>query len=319
MPKLINKDVMKKAIEAFATQPGITNNEVATLVGVHPQTVKMWRSSPQFIDAIYDTYMVQFGSELPAVLQSMVNQAKAGNVQAGRLVLEHSGKLVKNVNVTVDSPFEKFIKVEQKTVEFRDAEVQDIVDSIEDIPDVVLPEPDSRDQADRAIDEVRDIKDEIRKSKRALARKKMYKLRKRAEAVGLDPLGKKPTSLEKDNWIKEIEYLESEKELEVKNLHNKLESYIGIDAVYVVRSGISNIYKIGHSSDVTKRIKGLSTGNPEPLHVIAVSPGGKDLEKKIHSQFKDFNQKGEWFKIEKSKLVDLLVIINDNGGDVYED
>ena len=123
MPKLINKDVMKKAIEVFATQPGVTNKEVAELVGVHPQTVKMWRSSPQFIDAIYDTYMVQFGSELPAVLQSMVNQAKAGNVQAGRLVLEHSGKLVKNVNVTVDSPFEKFIKVEKKEVEFSKGEL----------------------------------------------------------------------------------------------------------------------------------------------------------------------------------------------------
>ena len=41
---------------------------------------------------------------------SMVREAKAGNVQAARLVLEHSGKLVKNVNVTIDSPFEKWLK-----------------------------------------------------------------------------------------------------------------------------------------------------------------------------------------------------------------
>ena len=78
---------------------------------------------------------------------------------------------------------------------------------------MVLPEPDTRDQDDRAIEEVRDIKAEIKKSKRALARKKMYKLRKRAEAVGLDPLGKKPTSLEKENWVKEIEHREAEEEL----------------------------------------------------------------------------------------------------------
>ena len=39
--------------------------------------------------------MVTFGSRLPTVLNSMVREAEAGNVQAGRLVLEHSGKLIK--------------------------------------------------------------------------------------------------------------------------------------------------------------------------------------------------------------------------------
>ena len=47
------------------------------------------------------------------VLNSMIREAIEGNVQAGRLVLEHSGKLVKNINVTVDSPFEKFLKAEE--------------------------------------------------------------------------------------------------------------------------------------------------------------------------------------------------------------
>ena len=201
---------MKKAIEVFATQPGITNNEVAELVGVHPQTVKMWRSSPQFIDAIYDSYMVQFGSELPAVLQSMINQAKAGNVQAGRLVLEHSGKLVKNINVTLDSPFEKFLKEDKKEVEYRDAEIQDIVEEIPDIQDVVLPPMNNEDQEYRKEIETQEVMDNIKRSKRCLGRRKMYKLRKRAEAVGLEPLTGKPKAIEKERWIKEIERRENE-------------------------------------------------------------------------------------------------------------
>jgi len=39
----------------------------------------------------------------------------------------------------------------------------------------------------------------------------MYKLRKRAESVGLEPLGKKPSALEKENWLKEIERREDER------------------------------------------------------------------------------------------------------------
>ncbi len=66
--------------------------------------------------------MTKFGSQLPLVLESMIREAVSGNVQAGRLVLEHSGKLVKNVHVQVDSPFEKFLKSE---VEFDEVEVID--------------------------------------------------------------------------------------------------------------------------------------------------------------------------------------------------
>ena len=88
------------AVELFATQPDLTIAEVAAMIGVTPKAVKTWRENINFMEAIYDRYMVEFGGELPAVLMAMVREAKSGNVQAGRLVLEHSGKLVKNVNVT---------------------------------------------------------------------------------------------------------------------------------------------------------------------------------------------------------------------------
>ena len=167
---------------------------------------------PCFVDAIYDTYMVYYGSEIPSVLQAMIDQAKAGNVQAGRLVLEHSGKLIKNVNITIDSPLDKFLKADASPVEYVDAEIQDIVDdmpNIQDDVDRVIPKQTEthKEQKDR---EVKDIKKEIGMHKRSVARKKMYKLRKRAEAVGLEPLGKKPSALEKENWLKEIERREND-------------------------------------------------------------------------------------------------------------
>ena len=129
----------KKAAELMALIPSISIQEIANKLNVHTQTVINWRRDPNFVDMVYSIYMVEFGAEIPSVLQAMVREAKAGNVQAGRLVLEHSGKLVKNINVTIDSPFEKFLKAEEAEVEFMDAEVQDVVDDIPDIPDIVLP------------------------------------------------------------------------------------------------------------------------------------------------------------------------------------
>ena len=103
MNKLQKYSQLKKiAIEHSATSPNLTNKELADILNINERTIDTWRADPNFMDAIYDRYMVLFGGELPAVLNAMIREAKSGNVQAGRLVLEHSGKLVKNINVTVD-------------------------------------------------------------------------------------------------------------------------------------------------------------------------------------------------------------------------
>ena len=77
---------------------------------------------PEFHLAIYNHYMSEFDSKLPSILDAMVREAQEGNVQAGRLILEHSGKLIKNiVNVTI-SPYEMFLnKVD--SVEIVDSEI----------------------------------------------------------------------------------------------------------------------------------------------------------------------------------------------------
>ena len=133
-------DIIKKkkkpskilAIDLFAFNPQITVQQVADQLGVTKKSVLMWREDPNFIDAIYDRYMVEFGSQLPSVLNAMVREAQAGNVQAGRLVLEHSGKLVKNINVTIDSPFEKFLKGVESAEVVEDDDIIDVAESIDD-------------------------------------------------------------------------------------------------------------------------------------------------------------------------------------------
>ena len=164
MTDLLKRPDVMRAVELYALNPEITASEIAKELNVSTTMIYNWRKNPNFVDAIYERYMVEFGSELPAVLSAMVREAKHGNVQAARLVLEHSGKLVKNVNVTIDSPFEKFLKAEKAEVEYVDAEVEEIVDSVPDI-EIPLPERKVEDQRKRVHREKKQLKRKIKSAK----------------------------------------------------------------------------------------------------------------------------------------------------------
>ena len=211
MTKLQKYDQIKKvAVEHFATNPGLTVKELAIELGVTERTIVKWRTDPNFMDAIYDRYMVLFGGELPAVLNAMIREAKSGNVQAGRLVLEHSGKLVKNINVTVDSPFEKYLKA----VDIDDAEDAEIIEAMEDIPVIeTLPERDTEPPVKRNKREKKQIDDAIKKEQYSQKRKEWYKWQKRAKAVGVEPLSaRRPTKGQRKAWEDEIIKKEGENE-----------------------------------------------------------------------------------------------------------
>tara|TARA_R100000458_G_C8221241_1_gene205533 strand:+ start:262 stop:939 length:678 start_codon:yes stop_codon:yes gene_type:complete len=222
MTKLIENPRKAHAAEIYALNPDITAQEVADQLQMNVRTVISWKKDPNFIDAIYERYMVEFGGELPAVLNAMVREAKSGNVQAGRLVLEHSGKLVKNVNVTVDSPFEKFMK-KIEVAEVVDGEIEDVVvnEIINEIPEEVvdlstLPERNTESQKTRVTNEKRKVKKAIKsekeKAKYLNQRKKWYRWKKRAEAVGVEPLSaKRPTKGQRVAWQEEIVRRENEK------------------------------------------------------------------------------------------------------------
>ena len=212
MNKLQKYDQIKKvAVEHFATNPNITVKELASELGITERTIVKWRTDPNFMDAIYDRYMVLFGGELPAVLSAMIREAKSGNVQAGRLVLEHSGKLVKNINVTVDSPFEKYLK--QVDVDAEDAE---IIEVMEEIPIIeTLPDRDIEPPIKRNKREKKQIDDAIKKEQYSQKRKEWYRWNKRAKAVGVEPLSaRRPTKGQRKTWEDEIIKRESENERE---------------------------------------------------------------------------------------------------------
>ena len=196
------------AIELLAFHPDLSLQQVADKVGVSKECISKWKQLPEFVDAVYDRYMMQFGLEIPNVLNSMIREAKAGNVQAGRLVLEHSGKLVKNINVTIDSPFEKFLKNVPNAEIVEDGDIIDAAVAIETFED--LPERNVEDQNKREVKEKTATKDIIKKANYRAKEKSWYKWRKRAKAVGIKPLkGRRPTPAQRQDWQNKIVEAES--------------------------------------------------------------------------------------------------------------
>ena len=155
-------DIMKRpdvltAINLLVDNPNMSASALADAVAVSVKTIYNWRANPNFVDALEKQYRVKMGLHLPAVWDAMIREAKAGNVQAARLVLESSGKLVKNVSVTIDSPFEKFLKTNATEVEYEDAEIQEVVEIMPE-PTSDLPERKIENQKQRTKNENKKIK-----------------------------------------------------------------------------------------------------------------------------------------------------------------
>ena len=201
------------AIDLMIHNPDLNKKQIAEQINVSHRTIQSWFADDRFVDMYYKKYMVSFNAKLPMVLNSMIREAIEGNVQAGRLVLEHSGKLVKNINVTVDSPFEKFLKAEQIDAEdILDAESEEVAEIIETLPER-NPENDKPKKRQikekKAVERIKEGKPPSRQKKRE-DRANRYALLQRAKKVGLKPLpSRRPTASEKRKWLEKLAELEA--------------------------------------------------------------------------------------------------------------
>lgn len=76
--------------------------------------------------------------------------------------------------------------------------------------------------------------------------------------------------------------------------------------VYFIRMG--DLIKIGFTSDLKKRVQGLSLTMG---HVVATIPGASYLEAQLHERFAKLREHGEWFRAEP-ELLDYIASITPN-------
>lgn len=67
--------------------------------------------------------------------------------------------------------------------------------------------------------------------------------------------------------------------------------------VYVIHAIGTNRIKIGHTTDLKGRLRGLQTAAPYPLQMLANWPGTKARERRVHRYLNQFRKVGEWFEV----------------------
>jgi hypothetical protein len=195
MKTVLNPHLVNKAVDIYATTPNVQHNFVADELGISYKTLLKLRKDADFWKKVWDTYLVTYEADVLDVCRAMVREALAGNTSAGRLVLEHSGKLQKNINITISSPFEKYLASQER---------KQLEPSKEIIEAEVVPV--------EIQQEFQHIDRELEKKKAVLEKRRgLYSWSRRAEAVGIAPMPpRRPTKGQRLDWEMSIIRAEDE-------------------------------------------------------------------------------------------------------------
>jgi hypothetical protein len=163
------------------------------------QAVELFATNPD-IEA-------ELENDIPSMVSALKREVLAGNVQATRLMFEYMNKLQKNINITIDSPFENWMK-KQDFGEVVDAEIIVNMDEFKELP----PRTANNSHLEVHKERIR-VQNAPQKAKSLNShnktRREQYKWVKRAKAVGVEKLpGKRPTPGQKKAWQESIIKLE---------------------------------------------------------------------------------------------------------------
>ena len=189
----------EQAVELFATNPDIEAKRVAELLDVTPQVVYEYRRDPNFHMQVQDRFMAELENDIPSMVSALKREVLAGNVQATRLMFEYMNKLQKNINITIDSPFENWMK-KQEFGEVVDAEIIVDMEEFKELP----PRTANNSHLEVHKERLR-VQNAPQKAKSLAShnktRREQYKWVKRAKAVGVEKLSaKRPTPGQKKEW-----------------------------------------------------------------------------------------------------------------------
>ena len=156
------------------------------------------RKNGDFWDKVYKAYLIEYESEMPDVLRALIRESKAGNVQAIRLVLEHTNRLQKHINIRISSPFEQWL-AQSGDNQLEDAEI--VVDELPQLPPRTANNTPKKSQHD-FIKLDMELKKKQSWNER---RKELHSWNKRAKQVGISLLpARRPTKGQRLAWEESI-------------------------------------------------------------------------------------------------------------------
>jgi hypothetical protein len=91
------------------------------------------------------------------------------------------------------------------------------------------------------------------------------------------------------------------------------------DNLYIINVENTNLYKIGVSNDVKKRLIGIQTGNPFKCVIYKIYPSkyAYRAEAYLQNKFKNKNTNGEWFSLDYYDIMEIDTIMTIQGFSFY--
>ena len=189
----ITPAIYDAAVTMYAHTPQVHHKDVADKLGISNKSLLSLRNNPSFWSDVYDTFMVSFEGEIIEVVRAMIREGKNGNSSAARLGMEFSGKLKQHINVTVLSPFEKWL-ADNGIKDIQDAEI--VVERNES--SILPPSQDDLIKLDADRNKKREYikldKELQKKQAWNKRRRELHRWNKRAKTCGIEPLpARRPT------------------------------------------------------------------------------------------------------------------------------
>lgn len=72
--------------------------------------------------------------------------------------------------------------------------------------------------------------------------------------------------------------------------------------VYFLLNKFDSAVKIDITANPKQRLKALQCSHSQPLEILKVVEGGRELEAELHKKFADYKIIGEWFKVHKNLM-----------------
>ena len=183
-----------KAVDIYAHQPNVSHSSVAEQLGISSKTLLKLRKNADFWDKVYKAYLIEYESEMPDVLRALIRESKAGNVQAIRLVLEHTNRLQKHINIRISSPFEQWL-AQSGNNQIEEADI--VVGELPPLP------PRTADNTPEKVqnDFIKLDKELKKKQEWNERRRQLHRWNQRAKVCGIEPLpARRPTPGQRKEW-----------------------------------------------------------------------------------------------------------------------
>ena len=110
----------------------------------------------------------------------------------------------------------------------------------------------------------------------------------------IDSLNEKIAKLDAQIFVKETK--NPPKRNSYKNSYKKSNGNI---KTYLIKNNRNGFYKIGRSINPLKREKTLQSEEPD---IVLVKTWSRNIESKLHIEYKDYRVRGEWFELSKAQV-----------------